>query len=124
MPSLLAGAPFVQTTLTARVPVSGQWETDANGNDAPKTTQITLKALFAPYRFDQLRFRPGADPKIVAGRGELIDPLTFPSGVGVGSRLSLTWAGQTGELLITNIIPNDLAGIEFGTYFAGDIRFV
>lgn len=121
MPSLLADAPFAQTTLTYTVEgMAGP--PDEYGNPTYTTTSGTVKALFAPYRFDQLRFRPGSDPKVIAGRGELIAPLTFPAGVGIGSVLTCTFAGRSCSLTITNIIPNDLVGVDFGAYFAGDMR--
>lgn len=121
MPSVLIDAPFTKTTLTYSAP-TGAWELDGNGNQVPKVTTGTLSAVFAPYRFDQLRVLPGADAQVVAGRGELVDPLTFPAGVGVGSVLTLTWAGRDCELVITNVIPNDIPSVDFGSYFAGDIR--
>ena len=121
MASVLEAAPFTQTTLTYNAP-TGAWTTDENGNQVPATTTGTLKALFAPFTTDQLRVLPGADAQVVAGRGELVDPLVFPDGVGVGSVLSLEWAGRDCELVITNVIPNDIPSVEFGTYFAGDIK--
>jgi hypothetical protein len=121
MPSVLADAPFTTVTLTYSAP-TGEWTVDGNGNAIPAVTTGTLEALFAPYRFDQLRLLPGADAQVVAGRGELVDPMTFPEGVGVGSVLTLEWAGRDCELVITNVIPNDIPSVDFGTYFAGDIR--
>jgi len=119
MPSLLATAPFQQQTFTYET-VTGT-TTDAFGNPVPVTTTGTITCLFAPYRFDQLRPQPGADPKVIAGRGELIDPLAFPDGVGIGSRLTGVWDGQAVTATITNVIPNDLVGVDIGTYFAADL---
>ncbi len=122
MPSVLTSAPFTKTTLTYTVQ-GAKTGVDANGNPTFATTTGTLTVLFAPYRFDQLRVQPGSDPKVIAGRGELIDPLTFPTGVGIGSRLTCTFNGYDCELVITNIIPNDLASVvDFGSYFAADLR--
>lgn len=121
MPSLLVDAPFEQLTLTYQT--EGTPGTDGYGNPIINPgTPGTLTVLFVPYRFDQLRPMEGSDPKVIAGRGELIDPLTFPAGVGIGTKLTCTFAGYSCELTITNLIPNDLVGVDFGTYFAADLR--
>lgn len=120
MPSVLTDAPFTKTTLTYSV-ATGEWETDENGNQVPKTTSGTLSVIFAPYRFDQLRFRPGADPQVVPGRGELIDPFAFPEGVTVGATMTCTYAGRDWNLKLTNIIPNDIPDVEFGSFFTADM---
>lgn len=117
----MASAPFQQTTLTYSIR-GAQGPPDALGNPTYSQSTGALQALFAPYRFDQLRVQPGSDPKVIAGRGELIAPLDFPSGVGVGSKLTCEFAGYQCELTITNIIPNDLIGVDFGAYFAADLR--
>lgn len=123
MTSVMAGTPFTQTAMTYSIEGS-QVGTDADGNPVFGSATGTLMVLFAPYRFDQLRLQPGSDPKVIAGRGELVSPLTFPPGVGIGSKLSCLFAGYTCEVTITNIIPNDLPIVPFGTYFAADLKVV
>ncbi len=121
MASLLAGAPFQQTTLTYAG--EGAASTDSYGNPIRiPSTGGTLTVVFAPHKATQLQRLDGSDPKVISGRGELIDPLTLPAGVGVGSKLTCTFAGYSCELTITNVIPNDLVGVAFGTYFEGDLR--
>jgi len=120
MPSLLADAPFGQLTLTYEAP-DGSTSTDAYGNPVPGTTSGTVNVLFAPYKFDQLRPQPGADPKVIGGRGELVNPLSFPAGIGVGSELLCTFAGEACTLKITSIIPNDLPSVAFGDFFQADL---
>ena len=120
MTSVLAAAPFVQTTLTYSAE-SGGTTTDEYGNPVPEVTTGTLAALLAPDRQAQLHRLEGADAQLVMMRGELLDPLTFPTGVGVGSVLTLTWGGQASKLTITAVIPNDLVGVAFGTAFTGEM---
>lgn len=122
MASLLADTPFERTTFTYTVVSGAPTGTDAWGNPVYATTTGTLDVIFAPYRFDQLRMVPGSDPKIIAGRGELVAPLTFPAGVGIGSVLTCTYAGQSCEATITTVIPNDLQGVAFGTFFTADLK--
>lgn len=121
MTSVMADAPFEKVTLTysVRGAESGR---DALGNPTHSVSTGTLSALFAPYRFDQLRIQPGADPHLIAGRGELVSPLTFPHGVGIGSTLSCTYNGVPCEVTIKTIIANDLIGVAFGAYFTADLR--
>lgn len=121
--SVLATAPFVQTQLKATLPGSG-WTVDpVTGNPIPAPGQtVTLMAFVAPYRFDQLRLLPGADTELIRGRGELVAPLEFPTGIGVGSVLKLTYAGQAYDLTITTLIENDLPVVAFGTYFGFTMR--
>lgn len=119
--SLLVDAPFTRTTLTYQG--AGSWGTGDDGQPilvpgAPKK----LTALIAPSRADQLRYLPGADVELVVGRGELIDPLTLPAEVAVGTVLTCTYAGRVYELTITNVIVNDLVGVDFGDYFGFTMR--
>lgn len=117
--SILADAPFVQTVFTAPDPDSGSWGQDEWGQDVwiPGTGVISLAAQFAPFKRTQIEFQPGANPELVEGRGELISPLDFPDSVRVGSVLQCTYAGREWDARITNIIPNDLIGVNFGAYF-------
>lgn len=110
--SLLAGAPFEQHTLTYSQPT-------ANPN-APATGTVT--AFIAPDRARQLQLLPGADEELIPVTCELVTPLVFPTGVGLGSVLTLTWAGVACTLKITSITPNDLVGVPFGTAFLGEVR--
>lgn len=123
MPSVLTGAPFQKTTLTYSIQgaVTG---TDQFGNPVFGTTTGTLSVFLAPSKSAALQRLPGADVNQVAVVGELDDPLTFPAGVGVGSVLTLTYAGKASELTLTLVVPNDLVGVDFGTYFQGDLRVV
>lgn len=123
MTSLMANTPFARTTFTFSVE-GAQTGTDADGNPVFGSTTGTLSAIFAPYRFDQLRIQPGSDPKVIAGRGELVSPLTFPAGVGIGSVLTCEFGGQKCEATLTTVIPNDLPGFGFGTFFTADLRVV
>lgn len=121
MPSLLADAPFEQVTLTYQT--EGTASTDAFGNPILLPgTPGTLTVLFAPFKATQLERMEGSDPKVFPGRGELVDPLTLPSGVDIGSVLTFTYAGNSCEATITAVIPNDLTGVDFGTYFEVDVR--
>jgi hypothetical protein len=123
MPSVLTNAPFTKTTLTYSVQgVAGA--PDAFGNPTFVTTTGTLVAFVSPSKTAALQRLPGADVNAVPMRGELDDPLTFPAGVGVGSVLTLTYAGKPSTLTLTLVMPNDLVGVAFGTYFQGDLREV
>lgn len=121
--SVLADAPFKQIPLTGQVPGSGWIDDPVTGNPIPAPGEtVTLMAFVAPYRFDQLRLLPGADTELIRGRGELVQPLEFPTGIGVGSVLKLTYAGQAYDLTITTLIENDLPVVAFGTYFGFTMR--
>ena len=128
MPSVLTGAPFVKTTLTytTQAAVTG---VDSLGNPTFSTSTGTLVAFVGAIRTTSiggvmLQRLPGADVNVVAMKGELDDPLVFPASIGVGSVLSLTYAGQASELTLTLVMPNDLIGVAFGTYLQGDLRAV
>lgn len=121
--SVLATAPFVQTQLKATLPGSG-WTVDSvTGNPIPASGEtVTLQAFVAPDRAAQLRLMPGSDVELIPVTGELVTPLDFPSGVTVGSTLTLTWAGVACTLKVTSITPNDLIGVSFGAFFMGEVR--
>lgn len=119
--SLLADAPFIKTTLTARVE-TGQWVTDPDtGNPVPETSDVTLTAFVSPDKARQLLMQPGADARLIPVRVELVKPLTLPAGVGLGSVIDLTWNGVPSKLTITGITPNDLVGVALGTVFDGEV---
>jgi hypothetical protein len=123
MPSVLTAAPFTKTTLTYSV-LGAPGAADAFGNPTFVTTTGTVVAFIAPNKTAALQRLPGADENVVPIKGELDDPLVFPAGVGVGSRLTLTYAGRASVLTLTLVAPNDLVGVSFGTFFQGDLRGV
>lgn len=120
--SILADAPFEQVTFTWHQPGSGMVE-DPWGNPIPDPgTEVQLKAHFAPWKLPQLQLVPGADQVVVEGRGDLVEPLTFPEGVTKGADLRVTFAGRSWVARLDTIIPNDLIGVNFGTYFECTLR--
>lgn len=120
--SPLMGAPFQRVTLifttagayTGRDPVTGQ-PVYAPGE------RHELAALFAPFKREQLQFRTGADADLIAGQGELLEPLSFPPGVTIGSSGRITYAGRPWRLKIMSIIENDLVGVPLGAYYQADL---
>lgn len=119
--SLLIDAPFKQYSLGYVEPAPPEQVCkDDRGQiiDCPGTSK-TLTATFAPFKRTQVLFSEGATPQRIEGRGELLDPLDFPSSVKQGSSVSITYAGRSWSLEITNIIPNDLEGVDLGAYFEG-----
>lgn len=100
--SALAGV-FKEFTLTYSAP-TGEWGTDpVTGNPVPVVEQGELVINFKAYQFPQIVFQPGADPKVVRGKGRCISPARMPSVLGPGSELEMTWATQSGKLRITQI---------------------
>lgn len=124
MPSVLTDAPFTKTTLTYTVQTVTPGAADAFGNPTFTTTTGTLSAFLSPNKTAALQRLPGSDVNMVPVKGELDDPLTFPAGVGVGSVLTLTYAGKASTLTLTLVMPNDLVGVDFGSFFQGDMRVV
>lgn len=121
MPSVLTSAPFTKTTLTYTVQGAATG-TDANGNPTFATTTGTISAFVSPDKARQLRMEPGVDNVLIPVKVELDDPLTLPAGVGLGSVLTLTWAGRLSKLRITSVAPNDLASVvDFGVFLLGEI---
>lgn len=118
--SVFADAPFAQHVLTCKVP-TGEWGEDDRGNPVPIDGEVQVTASVAPFKATQLQRQPGADAKLSTVRGSLIEPLTFPAGVAVGSVLTLDWLGKPHKLTITNLIPNALPKVRFGTYFEGEL---
>lgn len=119
--SVLASAPFKQLTLTHTTP--GGWGTDPETGNPVLTPgeTVELKATVTPDRAKQLQLQPGAEKQLTPVRCELMDPLVFPPGVGLGTELALTWAGKASTLKIDSITENDLVGVNFGTYFEGTV---
>lgn len=127
MPSVLADAPFLHYALTYAVQSVESTGVDQGGNPTFGTTAGSVTALLAPLTTlanPMLQRREGADTQGLLVKGELIDPLTLPPGIGLGSELGVTYAGQTGVLTILSILPNDLVGVDFGDAFEGEIRVV
>ena len=124
MPSVLTAAPFTKYTLTYTVQSTTPGAVDEFGNPTFTTTTGTLSAFLSPDKSAALQRLPGADVNAVQVKGELDDPLTFPAGVGVGSVLTVTYAGKASTLTLTLVMPNDLTGVDFGTFFLGDLRVV
>ena len=114
--SILADAPFEQTTFGYVSP--GGTGTDEYGQpiDLPGIPG-SLLASFAPFKRDQVRFVEGADPNVIEGRGELLDPTDFPTFITLGSDLTCTYAGRSWTAKLTSIIPNDLPTVSLGAYF-------
>lgn len=123
MASVLTNAPFTKTTLTYTVQGT-VGAADAFGNPTFTTTTGTVSAFLSPNKVAALQRLPGADVNIVPVKGELDSPLAFPAGVGVGSVLTLTYAGKASTLTLTLVMPNDLEGVDFGSFFQGDMRVV
>ena len=116
--SILADAPFEQVTFAFNDPSGGHWEVDEWGQDVwVPGGRGELVTQFAPFKRTQIEFQPGANPEVVEGKGELITPLDFPASVRVDSVLQCTFNGRLWDARITNIIPNDLIGVNFGAYF-------
>lgn len=121
MPSVIADAPFVHTTLTYSAPGTEPGAPDEWGNPTWPPIMGTLKAIVVPDRAAQLRRLGGADQALIMVKGELVDPLVFPANVGIGSVLTLSWAGQSMQLTLTGVTPNDIIGVRFGTAFVGEM---
>lgn len=123
MASVLADAPFDQFDLVYTLESETQEGEDDFGNPvfvAAAPEKKTLRALVAPFKFDALRYQRDASEKnLIPMRGELIEPLEFPSEIKIGSKLELEYAGQAGILTITSIIKNDIP-VAFGDFFKGD----
>ena len=124
MPSVLTGAPFTKYTLTYTVQSATPGAVDEFGNPTFTTTTGTIVAFLAPDKSAALQRLAGSDVNAVTIRGELDDPLTLPAGVGVGSVLTVTYAGKASTLTLTLVMPNDLEGVDFGSFFLGDLRVV
>ncbi len=121
MTSVLADAPFRQFTLSYRVFGDEPTDTDEFGNPVFPEEVKALTALLGPFKRTQLERQEGTDPKLLQVRGELIQPLSFPPEVFVGSALELDFEGRPYKLTLTNVIPNDLEGVDFGAYFEGEM---
>jgi len=119
--SVVASAPFRHTTLTYSAPGTTPGPPDEWGNPTWVPVTGTLQAIVAPDRAAQLRRLEGADQSLVMVRGELVEPLTFPANVSIGSVLTLTWEGRSMRLTLTGLTPNDIIGVAFGTAFTGEM---
>jgi hypothetical protein len=119
--SVVASAPFKQTTLEFRTEGTFPDGVDDYGNPKFKQSPPTkLTALIAPYKFDMLRRQPGADPKLIPCKGELVDPLES-SLLQIGAECRLEFQGSPATLKISNVIQNDVIGVPLGDAFQGEI---
>lgn len=117
----MAGAPFERVRLTWSSPgTKGVDPVTGNPVFTPGSDEV-LEAHAAPFKRSQLRYEPGSDPKVVPFRGDLVSPRLFPDGLGVGEQVAVEYAGYSGVLTITSIIPPDIVGVDFGAYFEGDL---
>lgn len=108
--SALAGV-FTEFTLSYQVETS-TWTTDANGNPIPAMDTETLIINFEPVKAPQIQLMEGADPKVVRGRGNCVDPVSMPLEVGPGTELAMTWAGRSGKLRILQVSADPLAVLD------------
>lgn len=123
MASPLANAPFSTITLSREVPGDGDWTTDGYGNPVPPAGEAeSYTAFFAPFKAGQLEHLPGADVTVLYGKGELKSPTTFADDVAQGTTFATSYGGRDWTLEITNLITNDLAVADFGTYFEAVLR--
>lgn len=104
--------------------------TDRMGNPIPITDTLTYKALLRRDLRRNLEPLPGLDQDQMLLKGWLVDPLTYPPGVGAGTvaRCDLTESpGQTitGELTILDGLQNPFVmgvNISFLTTVRGMFR--
>ena len=104
---------------------TGEIGTDPDGNPVPVVETRQLVVNFEASQSEQLVFQPGADPKIVRGRGSCVTPAVMPEGLGPGSELATTWRGQAATLRITVVAPDPLEVLDsvLGTEFVGELLF-
>lgn len=122
MPSLFNDARFSNKyTLSYVLESDDPSGTDSSGNPTFSSTAGSLEAFMAPRKNQQLYRQEGADSDLIYFKGELNDPLAFPTGLRVGSSLTMTFEGRVGVLTVTSIIPNDLP-VDFGDYFEAEWR--
>lgn len=114
---------FREFTCTYQVE-TGEIGTDPDGNPVPVVEERELVVTFEAYDFPQLVFQPGADPKIVRGKGSCVSPSVLPDGLGPGSELAMTWRGVPGTLRIVTIVEAPLEVLDdvLGTEFIAEWR--
>jgi len=117
----MAGAPFERVLLRWLKPGAGGVD-PVTGNPVQDAGDIVvLQAHAAPFKATQLRYEPGVDPKVIKFRGDLVVPRLFPPGIGVGEQVAVEYNGYAGMMTITSLITPDIVGVDFGTYFEGDL---
>ena len=104
---------------------TGEIGTDPDGNPVPVVEERELVVNFEASKSEQLVFQPGADPKVVRGKGSCVSPSVLPDGLGPGSELATTWRGQAATLRITVVAPDPLEVLDsvLGTEFIGELLF-
>lgn len=103
---------------------TGEIGTDPDGNPVPVVEDRTLVVNFEASKSEQLVFQPGADPKVVRGKGSCVTPAVMPEGLGPGSELATTWRGVPGTLRIVTIVeaPLEVLDSVLGTEFIAEWR--
>lgn len=114
---------FREFTCTYQVE-TGEIGTDPDGNPVPVVEERELVVNFEASKSEQLVFQPGADPKIVRGKGSCVSPSVLPDGLGPGSELAMTWRGVPGTLRIVTIVEAPLKVLDdvLGTEFIAEWR--
>lgn len=118
--SALAGV-FREYDCTYRVE-TGEIGEDEHGNPIPKVEDRTLTITFKATSNPQVVFQPGADPKLVRGKGTCVKPAVLPAQLGPGSEVTMTWRGKAGRLRIVTIVEDELEVLDdvLGTEFIGE----
>lgn len=103
---------------------TGEIGTDPDGNPVPVVEERELVVNFEASKSEQLVFQPGADPKVVRGKGSCVSPAVMPSGIGPGSELAMTWMGVPGTLRIMQVSADPLEVLDsvLGSEFIGEWR--
>jgi hypothetical protein len=119
--SALAGV-FREFTVTKST-VTGS-TVDADGAIVETVTTTDFTILFKPSESSHVIFREGADPRVVAGTGRLLDPVAFPTDVQPGTELTMTLNGKAGVLRILSISLSSLEVIDtiLGQKFTAEWR--
>lgn len=114
---------FREFTCTYQVE-TGEIGTDPDGNPVPVVETRQLVVNFEASKSEQLVFQPGADPKIVRGKGSCVTPAVMPEGLGPGSELAMTWMGRPGTLRLTQVSADPLEVLDtvLGTEFIAEWR--
>lgn len=119
--SIMVNAPFERVVLSWLQP-GGEGFDPVTGNPVQDAGElVVLEAHAAPVKASQLVYMPGADPKVIRFRGDLVSPRLFPAGLGIGEQVAVEYNGYVGSLTITSIITPDIVGVPFGAYFEGDL---
>lgn len=118
----MADAPFKQHTLTHSAPTG--WAVDPEtGNHVPTIEQHTITATVSVDRdrANQLHAQPGADKNLIPIKIELINPVSLPSTLTLGSTLQINWLNTAMVATIVGVIPNDVEGVNFGAVILAEL---